>query len=197
MKIARKLAVGMLLLLSVGAAAWLVLRSEPLHLPADAPTQSAKERPRVAAERVPAVRIGDVAPNFTLQTLHAGAFELSDHRGGVVLLNFWATWCAPCRDEMPDLVMLQDSLDDQGLVVVGVSLDEEGRDVVADFYQTFPVDYPLLIDGLSVAREYGAHHVVPTTYVVDREGHVADRFEGAMTIEELLPRMRRHVQQVE
>ena len=194
---------GIILILFVGALAWLVLRSGPSTEPVQ-PRPSTLEPPAVARpadendvlsnaqpDSSAIVAVGAAAPDFELETLQGDVFRLSEQRGRVVLLNFWATWCAPCREEMPDLVMLADSLPD--LVVAGVSLDEEGREIVAEFHETFPVDYPLLLDGLDVARRYGAHFVVPTTYVVDRDGDVVERYFGAVTIEEVLPALRRRV----
>jgi thiol-disulfide isomerase/thioredoxin len=140
-----------------------------------------------------ALEPGDAAPNFELDVLQGGTFELATQRGRVVVLNFWATWCEPCRDEMPDLDMVQDALEADGVLVAGVSLDEEGRRVVAPFHETFTVAYPLLLNGIDVARAYGAHFVVPTTFVIDRSGRVADRFEGAVVIDDVLPRLREHL----
>lgn len=133
---------------------------------------------------------GDVAPVFQLETLDGGTFDLGDHLGDVVVLNFWASWCEPCHDEMPDLQMASEALSGQGVTFAGISMDEEGRAAVQAFHDAYPVDFPLLVDGLGVAREYGAHYVVPTTYVIDRDGLIADRFFGAVEVKEFLPRLR-------
>lgn len=203
----RSLFLGIAVILAAGAAAWLLVRPEGATRDTSrSPGITVPEGMRLESDR--AVRDtrpdsmhtldpGEVAPNFKLESLLGDSLELTAQRGRVVVLNFWATWCQPCREEMPDLHMTQNALEAAGVIVVGISLDEEGRDVVAPFHETFPVDYPLLLDGLDVARLYGAHYVVPTTFVIGRDGRVVHRFEGALTFEELLPRVRELAQQVE
>lgn len=210
----RALFLGMLAIVVAGGIAWYILRPDVGEVgppSADEPAPGAPDArsyggtadtgPRAEMPRAPSERrilgAGEEAPDFELETLEGGSFRLTEHRGRLIVLNFWATWCEPCRDEMPDLVRVRDSLAHAGVLVAGISIDEEGRDVVEPFHETFPVDYPLLLNGLEVARAYGAHYVVPTTFVVDRTGRIAERFDGAVTIETLLPRLRAHLQQVE
>lgn len=210
----RALFLGMLAIVVAGGIAWYILRPDVGEVgppSADEPAAAAPDPRlyggtadtgrRVERPRAPSGRrilgAGEEAPDFELETLVSGSFRLTEHRGRLIVLNFWATWCEPCRDEMPDLVRVRDSLAHAGVLVAGISIDEEGRDVVEPFHETFPVDYPLLLNGLEVARAYGAHYVVPTTFVVDRTGRIAERFDGAVTIETLLPRLRAHLQQVE
>lgn len=205
----RDLFLGVVVILIVGAVAWLLVQPDDTLLTVNDEAQVASNVPAgnlpddlvmeddraiLEAEPDPMNRIalGDVAPDFELESLQNGSFVLDEQRGNVVVLNFWATWCEPCRDEMPDLVMAQDSLTGAGVVFAGVSIDEEGREIVAPFHETFPVDYPLLLDGFEVAQEYGAHYVVPTTIVIGRDGYIVDRLEGAVTLEEFLPRLREH-----
>ncbi len=137
----------------------------------------------------PLLEIGTPAPNFELARLDGGTFSLSEQRGKVVLLNFWATWCEPCREELPALQQLWERYHADGLVVVGISMDEEGRPIVEEFHQTFPVEYPLLIDGLQVAETYRAHFVVPTSYLISRDGRIADRHIGVIDRDGFRPRV--------
>lgn len=202
----RALAIGIVLILAAGVATWLLwpegenplpaLSNEPSDTALEAvPPDTAFQLPDADIQGAPnpeaaMLEIGATAPDFQLERLDGGTFSLSSHRDRLVLLNFWATWCAPCRDEMPDLQQIYDELAGEGLLVVGVSLDEDGRAVVREFHQTFPVEYPLLLNGLSVATRYGADYAVPTTYIIDREGRIADRHVGAITKDDYLPRIR-------
>lgn len=127
------------------------------------------------------LEIGEFAPDFELVRLDGGTFSLRAHRGRVVLVNFWATWCEPCRDEMPDLQQLWEAYRDDGLLVVGVSLDDGDRSLIEEFHQTFPVEYPLLLNGRAIAAQYGADHFVPSTFVIGRDGRLLDRHVGALT----------------
>jgi peroxiredoxin/rhodanese-related sulfurtransferase len=130
----------------------------------------------------------DVAPDFVLPTLEQTAFSLSDHRGQVVLLNFWATWCGPCVIEVPHLVQLQSDFADRGLVIAGVSQDsgDEAFGEVLDFAERFNVNYPLLLDpGFAVSQLYGVHSL-PTTIVVDQNGNLRGQRVGLLTYDDLL-----------
>lgn len=211
----RSLFLGILLILAAGTAAWLYLRPDVPLLPnassEDPPPPAAegltsarpdsmivegdRARPAETPATMDVLEPGDAAPNFTLASLRGARFELAEHRGEVVVLNFFATWCEPCHEEMPDLQMTYDSLAGAGVSVVGISIDDEigGREAVARFQNAYPVDFPLLLNGVDVARRYGAHYVVPTTYVVDRDGRVADRLLGSVTYTDLVARLRSHL----
>jgi len=96
----------------------------------------------------------------------------------VVLLNFWATWCAPCRTEIPELNRLQHDLEASGLTVVGVSWDDSA-DGVREFQKEIPQDYAVLLGGEDVQDKFGGIRSLPTTYIIDREGNVRQRIIGA------------------
>lgn len=129
----------------------------------------------------------DLAPDFTLTGLDGTPFTLSEHRGEVVLLNFWATWCIPCLAEMPTLEALHQELGDDGLQVVGISQDTGGADEILPFADQLAVTYPLLPDpAFNVSARYGGISVLPTTIVVDRDGRIARSEYGALTRRKLL-----------
>ncbi len=129
------------------------------------------------------------APDFALEAMDGSTVRLSDMAGQVVVLNFWATWCAPCREEIPAFVELQRRLGSSGLRFVGLSLDEDGFDVVRPFAAEFGINYPLVINDGRVAEAYGGHFVVPTTFVVDRELQIRHRFIGIVQLDVLASKL--------
>ena len=122
--------------------------------------------------------IGSVAPAFAHSDLDGKTVQLSDFKGKVVIVDFWATWCPPCRAEVPDLVRLQSKYGDEGLAVVGLSLDAGGAKDVRPFADEFNVNYTMLIANDETASAYGGILGIPTTFVIDRQGRIAKRFIG-------------------
>jgi thiol-disulfide isomerase/thioredoxin len=118
------------------------------------------------------------APQWELNDLDAKQIKLSDFNGKVVILDFWATWCAPCRVEIPHFVELQKQYGDRGLTFIGVSLDEQGPEVVKKFVKRFGVNYPIVIGNLKVVEAYGGIDAIPTTFVIDRQGRIVNRHIG-------------------
>lgn len=135
------------------------------------------------------VRSVPEVPDFALKQLNGETFRLSDHRGNVVAINFWATWCPPCREEIPDLIELQEEMNEE-VLFVGVSLDEGGPEKVRTFAEEFGINYPIVIDDGTVAQKYGPIRGIPTTFLVDREGRVRVRSIGLLTKENLRPVLR-------
>lgn len=121
---------------------------------------------------------GQTAPDFTLTSLDGKTVKLSDFRGKAVLLNFWATWCEPCKIEMPWFVDLQKKYGPQGLQVLGVAMDDASPKEIAQFAQKLGVNYPIVIGKESVGDQYGGIPYLPSTFYIDREGRIVDRVFG-------------------
>jgi thiol-disulfide isomerase/thioredoxin len=125
------------------------------------------------------LEVSKTAPGWTLRNLEGKPVKLSDFKGKVVLLNFWATWCPPCREDIPELIALQKQYAPQGLVVVGVSMDEGGAAGVARFLKSKEINYPIVMGTPELAEAYGGIEVLPTTFLIDRDGRIVDGLEGA------------------
>src|SRR5579864_1380690 len=119
-----------------------------------------------------------VAPNFTLETLDGKNLSLSDLRGKAVLLNFWATWCGPCKIETPWLVELQKEYGSQGLQVVGVAMDDSGKDDIEKFAKDMGVNYPVLLGKEAVGDAYGGVPALPESFFIGRNGKIVERIIG-------------------
>ena len=120
------------------------------------------------------------APAFTLKCLDEKLINLSDFKGKPVLLTFWATWCIPCRAEMPELQRLHERLGPAGLVVMGVN-QNEAPETIERYRQELGLDFPTLLDlRLGTSREYAVNSI-PTTFFIDREGVIRNLFIGPMT----------------
>lgn len=124
---------------------------------------------------------GAVAPDFTLKTLDGKDVQLSSLRGKAVLLNFWATWCEPCKIEMPWLVDLQKKYRPQGLEIVGVAMDDSGEKTIADFAHKMQVNYTVLVGSEKVAQMYGGLDGLPTSFFLGRDGKVVDTALGLVS----------------
>jgi peroxiredoxin len=122
--------------------------------------------------------LGKPAPDFELTDLNGKTVKLSDYRGKAVLLNFWATWCSPCKTEMPWFVDLQQKYGAEGLQVVGIAMDDAGHDTIAKFAQDMKVNYTVLLGKNDVAEAYGGVEFLPTTFYIDRQGNIQARVFG-------------------
>ncbi|WP_018879700.1 MULTISPECIES: TlpA disulfide reductase family protein [unclassified Thioalkalivibrio] len=131
-----------------------------------------------ATESLTAIEPRPDAPPLTLEDLDGHAHDLRDYRGRVVVVNFWATWCPPCRDELPSLQRLWEGLGPDGLVVLGVNVGEDA-DRIFFFTADYPVDFPLLLDRAASAIDTWPVRGIPTTFVIDPEGRIAYRAIGA------------------
>jgi peroxiredoxin len=113
------------------------------------------------------------APEFTLKDADGKVVHLSDYRGKVVLLDFWATWCGPCKIEIPWFMDMQRKNKDRGFEVLGVSMDDEGWEVVKPFLADLQVNYRVVIGNDTTAQLYGGVDALPTTFLIDRGGKIA------------------------
>jgi peroxiredoxin len=133
----------------------------------------------VVSRPKPPVRVGGPAPNFTLPNLKGGAISLKDYRGRVVVLNFWATWCPPCVEEMPSLAAFAREMESAGVTVVGVSLDYD-EDALRQFIEKHEVKFPIARDTQQrVSAQYGTFKY-PETYIIDPDGNITDKLIGAI-----------------
>src|SRR6266849_8307509 len=126
----------------------------------------------------PRITHATVAPDFSLESLDGKNMRLSDLRGKAVLLNFWATWCAPCKIEMPWFVELQNQYGREGLQVVGVAMDDASKEDIAKFAKDMGVNYPILIGKESVGDQYGGIPALPESFFIGRDGKMVDKIIG-------------------
>jgi cytochrome c biogenesis protein CcmG/thiol:disulfide interchange protein DsbE len=118
------------------------------------------------------------APQLRGRTLDGGEFLPENHRGRRILLNFWATWCGPCRTEMPWFVEFQDRYRDSGFTVLAVSVDQEGWEVVRPFIEEQGLNFPVFVGDRDFGEAFGGVNVLPTTFIVDRTGKITARHRG-------------------
>jgi peroxiredoxin len=120
-----------------------------------------------------------MAPDFALQSIDGKTIHLSDYHGKAVLLNFWATWCEPCKVEMPWFADLQKQYAAEGLQIVGVSVDEDSSvDEVTKFAKDLGVNYPILMGKESVVDSYGGMQFLPATLYINRDGKIVEKVFG-------------------
>lgn len=142
-------------------------------------------------------KVGAMAPNFSLPNMEGEKISLDSFRGKAVLVNFWATWCGPCRQEVPSLEALYQKFKDRGLVVLGVSVDDEGWDTIRTFLKTVRVTFPIVLDEDQKVSENYETFRIPETYLVNPQGEIAGKIVGPQDydqevfynkIERILPR---------
>ncbi len=109
------------------------------------------------------------------------AVTLAEYKGKVVLLNFWATWCGPCKIEIPWFVEFEQKYKDKGFAVLGVSMDEEGFAVVRPFVDKNQINYRMVIGNDSVAQQYGGVDALPSSFIIDKEGRIAATHVGLVS----------------
>ena len=119
-----------------------------------------------------------LAPNFVLPQLDGTPLRLSSYRGKVVLLDFWATWCDPCREETPHFVELQKQYADRGLQIIGVSMDDTS-DPVRDFYRQFHMNYPVVMGNAKTGEAYGGVLGLPIIFLLERDGRIVAKYMGS------------------
>jgi thiol-disulfide isomerase/thioredoxin len=130
------------------------------------------ERPTIRFVRNP-----DPAPDFKLTSLDGKPLSLADSHGKVILLNFWATWCGPCRAEIPDLIELQNKYRDR-LQILGLVVDDDDADAIKEFVEKFRINYPVAMASDAIRIQYGGIAALPTSFVLDAEGRIVQKHEG-------------------
>jgi thiol-disulfide isomerase/thioredoxin len=118
------------------------------------------------------------APDFALESIDGKTVHLSDLRGKAILLNFWATWCGPCKIEMPWFVELQNQYGPQGLQIVGVAMDDASKEDIGKFAKDMGVNYPILIGKEAVGDAYGGVPALPESFLIGRDGKLVDKIVG-------------------
>ena len=132
-------------------------------------------------------------PDVTVETLDGQQIDLGEQSGTVLLVNFWATWCPPCREEIPDLVALQKELGPQGFTILGISTDQEGAEAVRPFVDEYDINYPIVVDTARTlqASSLGPVYGLPTTFVVNADGQVVQRVMGMFPVDAMKPRLQK------
>ena len=136
---------------------------------------------RTARATVKPAQDRQTAPVFALKDMNGATVRLSDFRGKVVLLNFWATWCGPCKFEIPWFIEFEQANKDRGFAVIGISMDEEGWAAVKPFLAEYNVNYRTLLGNDSIAQLYGGIDALPTSFLIDRDGKVASAHQGLIS----------------
>ncbi|OYT71011.1 MAG: hypothetical protein CFK52_09375 [Chloracidobacterium sp. CP2_5A] len=149
-----------------------------------APAPPSSKPPSSASPSVPTptpARASNPAPTFAVETFNAGKFDLSNQRGKVVVVNFWATWCPPCIAEMPGFDATYRRLKADGLEIVGLSLDQDGPGVVKDFLAKRPISYPIAMGDNATATRFKIGNGIPYTVFIDRQGNIRDAVTGSLS----------------
>jgi len=165
-----------ILLLGVGIALAIVSGANPSSPLCSIMTSGLRSvMPSAQAAEAPA---SSIAPAWTLKDVDGTTVKSSDFAGKVVILDFWATWCPPCKAEIPGFIELQKKYGNKGLVIVGVSLDEGGSAAVKPFMQQLGMNYTVLMGDEKIVQDFGGFEGIPTTFVIDRKGDIVGGHTG-------------------
>lgn len=122
--------------------------------------------------------VNDKAPDFALKSVDGKVVKLSDYKGKIIILDFWATWCPPCRKGIPDLISIQNEYKND-VVIIGVSLDgDKTIKDVPDFIKQYGINYPIVYGDEKIVTAYGGIQAIPTAFVIDKKGNIIDQHVG-------------------
>jgi peroxiredoxin len=124
---------------------------------------------------------GNLAPDFSVTAIDGKTISLADYKGKVVLLDFWATWCAPCRTEIPHFVDMQNKYGSEGFQVIGISMDDDAKPV-REFSQQYKLNYPVAVGDDKLAERYGGVLGLPVNFIIDRDGRIYSKHLGATDV---------------
>lgn len=133
-----------------------------------------------------AIEEDPLAPDFTLEDLNGTKLSLSDFEGKVLFLNFWATWCPPCRAEIPDFIEVYDKYKDMGIAILGISVDQISAKKVGEFVKKNKMNYPVAMATKKLFQDYPSPGAIPTTLVIDGMGKIRYKKVGLMSQQELI-----------
>ena len=125
------------------------------------------------------------APDFTVKDLKGREISLSNYSGKVVFLNFWATWCRPCKAEIPDFIEAYKQYKDKGMEIIGISVDRISPKSVLKFAEQYKINYPVVMSTNKIQKDYEPGPYIPTTIIIDQEGKIRHRHIGYMSKEKL------------
>jgi thiol-disulfide isomerase/thioredoxin len=125
------------------------------------------------------------AANFSLKSENGTSYELSKFKGKVVVVNFWATWCGPCRKEIPDFIEAYKKYNSKGLEIIGISLDQDGWTKVTPYVKQSKINYPIVLGDEQIVEKYGGFNAIPTTFIVNKKGEIVDQVTGTMSLKQL------------
>lgn len=129
------------------------------------------------------------APVWKLKDVEGKVVTSESFKGKVVVVDFWATWCPPCRAEIPGYIELQKKYGKDGLVIIGISLDQKGPSVVKPFMEKFGINYPIVMGDDEISAAFGGMDAIPTTFIIDRAGIIRDRKVGSEPTEDYEKRL--------
>lgn len=129
-------------------------------------------------------------PDFTVTDINGKTISLSHYKGKVLFLNFWASWCPPCRAEIPEFVDVYQKYKSKGLEILGISLDTKDKSAIVDFAQQFKINYPIVLESRKQTEklldDFKPGQFIPTTFVIDKQGRIRDKIVRSMDKEEML-----------